>query len=236
MPNHIHTIPVLDALREPEHCAFCVMHKKLEQDAILFIMGPAYMEDDVRMETNRVGFCKRHMEHMYKNQNRLGLALMLHTHVQQLNKDISSIVQDRTPVSFFGKDPNSALSKLKVHLAKTNSTCYVCNKVENTFERYIDTFFHIWSKGGEDAKLISAQKGYCLPHFVQILTEAEKLGRRKREKFQDDILPAWQNLMQELEGDLDWFVQKFDFRNADAPWKNAKESVTRGISLLGSDI
>jgi len=235
MADHIHTIPVLDALREPGNCAFCAMHKKLEQDAIQFIMGPAYMEDDVRMDTNRVGFCKRHMEQMYENQNRLGLALMLHTHMQQLNKDTSGIIKGRMPAPLFGKDPNSAVSKLKVHLTKTHETCYVCRKVDSTFERYIDTFFHLWSKGGEEKRLITSQKGYCVPHFIQILTTAEKLGRGKREKFQDDIVPAWQNLMQELENDLDWFTQKFDFRNADAPWGNAKEAVTRAISLLGGD-
>ena len=233
MPNHIHTIPVLDALREPGHCAFCAMFKKLEQDAVLFIMGPAYMEDDVRMETNRVGFCQHHMKLMYENQNRLGLALMLHTYVQQLNKDMNKIIKGRAPAPLFGKDSNSVVTKLKNHLEKTHSTCYVCSKIESTFERYIDTFFHIWGKGGEDSKLISAQKGYCLPHFIQILSAAERLGRGKREKFLDDIVPAWQNLMTELEEDLDWFVQKFDFRNADAPWKNSKEALTRAMALIG---
>ncbi|MCL2215667.1 MAG: DUF6062 family protein [Defluviitaleaceae bacterium] len=235
MPNHIHTIPVLDALREPGHCAFCVMFNKLERDAVNFIMGPAYMEDNVRMETNRTGFCKRHMEAMYGNQNRLGLALLLHTYTQQLNKDAKGIIASHKPAPLFGKDTNSVISRLKGHLEKTHGTCYVCRKIESTFERYIDTFFHIWGKGGEDGKLVSSQKGYCLPHFIRLLAAAEGLGRGKREKFLDEILPAWKNIMEELENDLDWFVQKFDFRNADAPWKNSKEALTRAISLLGSD-
>jgi len=233
MPNHIHTIPVLDALREPGNCAFCAMHEKLERDAVQFIMGPAYMEDDVRMETNRVGFCKRHLEAMYKEQNRLGLGLMLHTYMQQLNKDVGGIIKGRLPAPLFGKDHNSVVGRLKTHLTAAHSTCYVCRKVESTFERYIDTFFHIWGKGGDDSKLISSQKGYCLPHFIEILTAAERLGRGKREKFLDDIVPAWQSLMQTLEEDLEWFTQKFDFRNADAPWKNSKDAVPRALELLG---
>jgi len=233
MPDHIHTIPVLDALREPGYCAFCAMAKKLENDAIQFIMGPAYMEDDIRMETNRVGFCKRHMDAMYKEQNRLGLGLMLHTYMQQFNKDVSDFVKGRKPAPLFGKDMNSVIGKLKGHLTGAHEKCYVCSKVETTFKRYVDTFLYLWSKGGYESKLILSQKGYCIPHFIELLTVVEKLGRGKREKFMDDIVPAWQNLMKELEGDLEWFTLKFDFRNKDEPWKNSKDAVPRAIELLG---
>lgn len=233
MPDHIHTIPVLDALREPKSCAFCVMREKLERDAVQFIMGPAYMEDDVRMDTNRTGFCKRHLHAMYAEQNRLGLGLMLHTHMQQLNKDIGGIVKGRIPAPLFGKDKSSTISRLRAHLQKTHDSCYVCKKVESTFARYIDTFFYIWQKGGDDARLISSQKGYCLPHFIEILEAAEKLGRGKREKFLDEILPAQMRLLEEMEADLEWFTLKFDFRNADEPWKNSKDALPRALELLG---
>jgi len=231
--DKIHTIPVLDALRNPETCAFCVMHKKLEQDAINFMLSPAYMEDNVRMDTNRTGFCKKHTNAMYKEQNRLGLALMLHTHMQQLNKDITNIVKGRMPTPFFKKDVNGVLPRLKKHLEKVESSCYICDKVESTFERYIDTFFHLWSKGGEEGKLASEQKGYCLPHFIQLINAADNLGRSKRDRFIDEILPKQQAAMAELEGDLDWFTQKFDHANANEPWKNSKDALPRAMAMLG---
>jgi len=233
MPDHIHTIPVLDALRDPQGCAFCQMHKKLENDVIQFIMGPAYMEDDVRMETNKTGFCRTHMQAMYKEQNRLGLALMLHTHMQQLCKDTDGIINGRVPLPLFGKDKNAMLPRLQAHLAKTLASCYVCTRVDNTFDRYVDTFFYIWNKGGDDAKLIESQTSYCMPHFITLLEATEKLGRGKREKFMDIILPLWQKMTKELEGDLDWFVQKFDHRNANEPWKNSKDALPRAINFLG---
>jgi len=233
MPDHIHTIPVLDALREPQNCAFCVMHDKLESDAIQFILGPAYMEDDVRMETNKIGFCKRHLDSMYAEQNRLGLGLMLHTYFQQQNKDINAIIKGRLPAPIFGKDKSATVTRLKNHMQKTHDSCYVCRKVENTFARYVDTFFYIWGRGGDDARLISAQKGYCVPHFITLLEAAEKLGRGKREKFLDEILPIQQARLAEMESDLEWFTLKFDFRNADEPWKNSKDALPRAIEMLG---
>jgi len=192
------------------------------------------MEDDLRMQTNKLGFCAKHMKAMYKEQNRLGVALMLHTHMQAISKNVGDITTNRRPIPLFGKDPNSVLPKLREYLAKTHASCYICNRVEDTFNRYVDTFFHIWSKGGDNAKLVESQDGYCLPCFVTIITAAEKsLGRGKREKFMDFILPKWQKFVAELEGDLDWFVQKFDHRNANEPWKNSKDALPRAMNFLG---
>jgi len=233
MPNHIHTIPVLDALRDPQGCAFCVMHNKLEQDAINFILGPAYMENDVRTQTNRLGFCTSHLEAMYNGQNRLGLALMLHTYMLQLNKDISAIVKNKLPAPFFGKDTNGPLAKIHTHLARAGKSCYVCDKVGSTFTLYIDTFLYLWGKGGDDAKLITSQKSYCLPHFTTLVAAADKLSRSKREKFLDEIVAPQLKYMQELEEDLEWFTLKFDYRYADEPWKNAKDALPRVLGLLG---
>ena len=233
MPDHIHTMPVLDALRDPKGCAFCVMKNKIERDAIHFILSPAYMEDDVRKETNKAGFCETHFAAMYAKQNRLGLALMLHTHLQLLNKDMTAIVKNKLPAPFFGKDVNGPPARLRAHLAKTLASCYVCSKVENTFARYVDTFLYLWGKDGEDARLIKSQKGYCLPHFTVLLAEAENLGRSKRDRFMEEIAQPQLAHMQELEEDLEWFTLKFDHRNANEPWKNAKDALPRALAMMG---
>ena len=234
MPDHIHTIPVLDALRDPQGCAFCAMYNKLEDDAVHFIMGPAYMEEDVRTQTNKLGFCKSHLDAMYAGKNRLGLALMLHTCMRQLNKDISAIIKSRLPSPFFGKDASGPLAKINAHLVKKSESCYVCLKVEDTFARYIDTFLYLWGKGGDDAKLIKSQKSYCLPHFMQLIAVADKFGRSKRDKFIEEIVQPQLSYMQELEEDLEWFTLKFDYRYADEPWKNAKDALQRALLMLGT--
>ena len=235
MKEHIHTIPVVEALKEPGICAFCAMKKKLEDGAIRFIMGPAYMEDDVRMKTNKSGFCKKHMDAMYEAGNRLGLALMLHTHVMEIGKNITSLTSFSVKPSFFSQGIDSFASKLGEHLVKTNNDCYVCDYVDTTFERYVDTFFMLWSKGGDEARLIASQKGYCLPHFAKMLLHVAKLGGGKRKKFMNEILPIWKEYMLQLEDDLDWFVQKFDYRNKDADWGTSKDALPRAIAVLGGE-
>jgi hypothetical protein len=224
---------VLDALRQPGGCAFCAMHKKLTDDSIGFVMGPSYMEDDVRMETDRVGFCGTCLQAMYAAQNRLGLGLMLHTHVRRMMDDAEKIINTRMPAPLFKKDITGVLPRLKAKLEKVDSSCYVCDKIKTTFERYIDTFFSLWAGGGEEARLVRSQESFCVPHFIRMLNHAEKLGRGKRDKFLDEILPIWNKMMRELEGDLDWFTQKFDFRFKDEPWKNSKDALPRAIAALG---
>ena len=231
----IHTIPVIEALREPGLCAFCTMKKRLDDDAIKFIMGPAYMEDNVRMKTDEMGFCKKHLAAMYEEQNRLGLALMLHTHVKNLMKSIDTLASHSLKPSIFGSGADSYVAKLGEHLAQTDEDCYVCKNVESTFARFVDTYFTLWNKGGSEAQLINSQKGYCLHHFTMILHNVKKLGSKKRGKFLAEIVPTWQTFMKDLEGDLDWFIQKFDYRNKDEDWKNSKDVLIRAQAIMGGE-
>ena len=235
MREQIHTIPVIDGLKNAEICPFCAMKAKLERDAIQFALGPSYMEDDVRMETNQTGFCPRHMEQMYAEQNRLGLGLMTHTHLQQLVKDCEILLQGKSRSSLFGRDTTGPLAQLRTHLEKVNASCYICNKVDNTFLRYIDTFLYLWAQKGEEAKLIAEIKGFCLPHFVDLLKAAEGMSKSKRDRFTEEIAMKQLKFMQELEGDVEWFTLKFDFRNKDEPWKNSKDALPRALNTLGAE-
>ena len=72
MKEQLYTIPVNDAFAVDCECPVCSMYDSLERDAIEFTMGPSYMEDDIRMETNKIGFCSHHVKQLYKHQNRLG--------------------------------------------------------------------------------------------------------------------------------------------------------------------
>lgn len=234
MKEHIHTIPVLDALRAPDSCPFCVMRQKLERDSLMFMLGSAYMEDDVRMETDRVGFCAAHLEKMYAEQNRLGLGLMLHTYMKRLNKDTDAIIRSRIRPPRFGKANSGPTARLRAHLEAAGASCYLCRMVDNVFTRYMDTFFYLWEGNEEARALIEAVPGYCLPHFTAMLAMAEDtLRAAKLEGFLSVVLPAQQRFMKQVEEDVEWFTLKFDYRNADAPWKNAKDALPRAITMLG---
>ena len=62
----------------------------LEQHAMDFVLGAgaSYMEDDVRAETDKMGFCRTHYKKMYDYGNRLGAGLILKTHFQYKTKEL----------------------------------------------------------------------------------------------------------------------------------------------------
>ncbi len=88
MRESILTIPVTDIFEPKCGCPICRLRDTLEQRTVEYIMGAAMMEPDVRMETNKLGFCKTHFEQMRACKNRLSLALMLQSHLQDMQKHI----------------------------------------------------------------------------------------------------------------------------------------------------
>lgn len=270
MKDHIHTIPVLDALREPGHCPFCIMYATLDDNAIDFVMGPAYMDEDIRDSTNEAGFCEKHLIKLYGVQNRLGAALLLHTHIQQIQKNIKTNVpltssgfstdgkispaDDKASNSgaasansgvasatggivgaIFRKRGNSSsqAGKISSKISSQQNRCFICEKIDNTFKRYIDTFFHMWPKEAEMKPLVEALPGFCLPHYAQMLAAAESsLNPKHLDGFLSVVIPLQQRAMEKLDHDLDWFIQKFDYRNADAPWKDSKDALVRALAML----
>ena len=197
-------------------CPFCTFYNGLEDNALRFLMGPsvAYMEDDVRMETNRLGFCKPHYERLYHSQNRLGLALMLHTHIETVLKK--------------GYAPTTKLKK-KVE----KESCYMCNMVEGSYARYVDTFFHLFAKEDRPKELILQGEGFCMPHLGDALEQAaKKLSGQKAKDFVKIVTTKQNEQLEKVYNDLDWFIKKFDYRFADEPWKDSKDAIERAIARL----
>ena len=233
MKDHIHTIPVLDALREPGRCPFCEMYRSLDEKAVDFIMGPAYMDEDIRNETNEAGFCANHLRRLYAVQNRLGAALLLHTHFKQALKSLR-VKDDAYEVSGgLFKKSESVGGKIAGRVDALQKRCYLCERIQGTFEQYVDTFFYMWIHERELIPLIENLPGFCIPHYGMLLGAAEKkLNKKNLENFLSVIIPLQQRAMEALENDIDWFVQKFDYRNTGAPWKNSKDAINRCMAML----
>ena len=93
MKEKIYTIPINEAFDEGGECPLCNLHQKLEKDTLDFVLGPSYMEEDMREKTNKTGFCKHHYDKMFKAQNRLGVALMVSTHLKKINNDLEKVLE-----------------------------------------------------------------------------------------------------------------------------------------------
>ena len=239
MKENIATIPLIDAFHANDECPFCNLERKAEQHAISFILGSAYMEDDIREKTDATGFCRHHFKMMYDYGNRLGNALILSTHLKKLNEELAKEMKDFVPgkSSFIKRmkktdatadhAPETALG---AWIEKKTSDCYVCDHFRNIYGRYLDTFFDLYVKNDEFRQMFEASKGFCLPHFKDLIETAEnKLNDAQKKDFYAVVFPLMQENMERLQKEVAWFVEKNDYRNKDKDWGNSADSIQRGM-------
>ncbi len=251
MKEKIYTIPVTDAFSVDCECPLCVLEKKLEDESVDYALGPALMEPDKRQETNELGFCREHFEAMYNKQaNRLGLALMIDTFLQEKNNAMKKLYESKA--SALEKDAATSLVKnlsnklsskqteteklvaeLVSQLDNIEKNCAICNKLERTMDRYIDVVFYLYFKEPEFREKFHSKKGFCLKHLNQLLSSTKKyLNVNETAIFTRNLMELQLANMERIEKEVDWFTKKFDYRFNDAPWGNSKDAVSRSIQKI----
>lgn len=254
MKEKIYTIPVTEAFNEDCECPVCLLEKKLEDDCIDYYLGAALMEPDCRIETNKKGFCRRHFEMLYNRQeNRLGLGLETDTHIKEqlesireLGKAADAAVKSMKPSKFVfsslsgklsskGQSTDSISAKLIELLKNMENSCTICDKLNNTMERYYDVIMYLWSSEDDFRKLFESKKGFCLVHTRRLAEASVKyLKPQENTIFTSLLLQQQIDNMDRIEKELDWFTKKFDYRFNDAPWENSKDALPRSIEKLKS--
>lgn len=230
MAEQLYTIPVNDAFHADCECPLCQMQKTLEEHAIEYTMGPSYMEDDNRAMTDKMGFCSHHIGMLYKEKNRLGLALMLKTHTDKTIRDLKALSEKGTPAKpgLFSKQSN--LSGVGAYIKELESSCFICDRMNRTFDRYVDTIFHMWKKDPEFKDTFKSSKGFCTYHYgILYDTAVSKLSKAQCEEFIEALNHLYFENMERVNGDIGWFIDKFDYRFKNEPWKNSKDALPRGI-------
>ena len=233
MPEILYDIPVRDIFENPGECPVCAMRKKLDEEEVAFAMGPSYMEDDIRLLTDKIGFCAHHMKLMYEFENRLGLGLILNTHMQNIIKNIEALQKKgRTNGGLFQK---KTASPVFAYTDKLAGSCFICDRIEKTFERYLITTLKLYEKDEAFREKLKKCNGFCLEHYGQLYEMAPKhLHGPALDAFTDDLNNVFLENFKRMQDEVSWFVDKFDYRNADKPWKTSKDALPRAITKVNS--
>lgn len=230
MKEQLYTIPVTDAFEADCECPLCKMKEDLEKNAIEYTLGPSYMEDDNRAMTDESGFCEKHIQTLYSQKNRLGLALILSTHLAKTRKDLKALSENPPAAgkALFGR--KSERTPLGIYVEQLNQSCFICSRINETFDRYVNTIFHMYKKDADFSNKIRQSKGFCTYHYGILFEQAaEYLSKEQLQNFISDINNAYFSNMERMQEDIDWFINKFDYRYQDEPWKNAKDALPRAI-------
>ncbi len=241
----IYTIPVNDAFHSDADCPLCWLAERADQEMQEYYLGPSLMESDVRQQTNKQGFCPEHLTKLYNSQkNRLGLGLMMHTHLKELAPNLNTEMQALIPTEKKGlfaprtkENYKDKIAELAQKLRDETDDCVICDRIRFTIDRYLDVIF--WQLFNDPAfmETFQAKEGFCRPHLATLLEGAAKFLNRNEAQLFLSILAEQQSAMsQELMDDVEWFTLKFDYRNKDKPWGRSKDALARAIKRLEGDV
>lgn len=219
MRDDIVSIPISEVFEPKDGCPLCRLREMLEERVADYITGAAMMEPDVRIETNRLGFCHAHYRRLLAQRKRLSVALMLQSHLAEVEKTAFS-------TGFSGK-PKKVKEKAK--------TCFSCSQIDKNMERFAANICRLWERESDFRRLYAEQPVLCLPH-CRLLTEAAdaNLPKKLQAEFEKQTAALAQQYLTTLQEDVSHFCKMFDYRNsgADADWGNSKDSVERAIWFL----
>lgn len=243
MKEKIYTIPVNEAYDTDCECPLCELEKKLESESVAYALGAAMMEPDFRMESNEKGYCSKHFRMMFSAQNKLPLALVLDTHLNELRKKIehlkkTAVTLENEKSGIFKKSGiDKAVSEISEILGKSEKSCLICEKINTTMERYIDVLLYMWGQDDEFKAKFNSSKGVCLKHFKILADNCTKtLKGDKASKFIATLIGKEIHELSRIQEDIHKFTLKFDYRNKDMEWGTAKDAPLRTIEKISGYI
>ncbi len=225
MKEQIYTIPVNEAFDDKSgKCPFCLLFEKLQENQLTAILGASMMEPEIRIQTNNKGFCKEHFSMLRTRNNRLGLGLILESHLDVVKKEIKLgglLSRDKTA------SPREAIEKLE-------GSCYLCDRIEDEFSVMFGTAVLLYEREKEFRDKLAGQKCFCLPHYRRLLEASARMSKKARADLVSDAAKVMEAYLDKLRNDISWFCQKFDYRNENEPWYDSKDAIERAISFLSS--
>ena len=229
--EQIYTIPVNEAFDDsrdnPEcGCPICTLFKRQQENELEIILGASMMEPTIRVETNRRGFCSEHYGMMLRRKNRLGMALMLESHLDELRDELFP----RGLAAIGGQ------ARAERRMQELECSCYVCSRIEFALSRMIETAVLLWERDYDFRRKLAAQPHFCLPHYRRLVSYgAKRLGKRDRADFLAEMQRIELAAYDALREDIKEFCRGFDYRAAEAPpSEGSKTSVDRTVRFLSA--
>ena len=219
----IYTIPINEAFEKNSECPLCEIERRLEREAVEYALGPAMMEPDHRELSNKKGYCNKHYSMLFQAENKLPLALVLDTHLEEMRRLVSQMKNPEKKGLFKKSDENLPLSE-------SVASCMVCEKINTTMERYIKNLIDMWQDDEDFRQKLNNSKGFCLPHFMRLYQSTGNTAFKKA------LAEKQETELSRIQDDIHKFTLKFDYRNRDMEWGTAKDAPIRTTEKIGGYI
>ena len=223
MQYHIQTAPIWDAFKENDGCPLCKLYARTESRLVKQYLGEAVMEPDYRVRVNERGFCDKHLVKLYDGNNKLGLALQLHTRTEHIIKCID--------VPCNAKQAR----KLADRMEKTANTCVICNEVDEVMNRYYYTVAQMYLAETAFPEVFAASYGFCMPHFTELLKMVSYAGK-KQEAYAAALTRKQIDTLRKNDADLERFTKRFDYHSTDKFSGGTDDAIAVAINKLKGNI
>ena len=125
------------------------------------------------------------------------------------------------------------LEQLAAHVDGRMDSCFICERIETTMARYVETICYLYKKDESFRKAFGESKGVCMRHYPLLLRGAgQHLSGTVQLDFLTALLDVQERNLARMEHDLEWFTLKFDYRNQDKPWGESRDAVERSLNKL----
>lgn len=220
MRYHISTSLILQEFPKPDtQCPLCEIRSIVENNVVEQYLNEAVMVTSVRYKVNEKGFCAKHFDQLFEGQSKLGLALQCVTRINVLKADMtesSSVL---------------AAKKKAKKLTQRETTCIICDTVEEHMQRYYKTVAELYLAEEDFRDLVGYSKGFCLHDYAQLVLNSSYAGLKAKE-YVNTLAKVQTENIERVQGDLQWFCDRHDFRNAGKDLGAAKDALPRTRARL----
>ena len=197
MKYSIGTMLILQKFDGKSHCPFCEIQKTVNDRLTDTFSEEAVMEDSVRAQVNKKGFCAKHYDDIYE-KSKLGIALQIHTRLNEIS-------------ALIGKSHNAKQAKKQAEkLTNALSTCVICEQLNDHMDRYVETVVKMFG-AEKNFKDVFEKENFCLPHYAKMLEKANCASDPSDflNSLNDKMIKDTDFLSKEIRA----FCDNFDYRN-----------------------
>ena len=88
----------------------------------------------------------------------------------------------------------------------------------------------MWKRDAEFREKLKNSKGFCTYHYGILYEKAAmNLNQAELDEFISILNEVYFENIMRVNDDVSWFIDKHDYRNKEADWKNSKDSIQRAI-------
>lgn len=111
--------------------------------------------------------------------------------------------------------------------------CFVCHRLQKYCSQRMESFLYLLVNDPEFFGEVQESKGFCMRHFPELMELCQmKLNPEQREKILPPLVKVMNQNLDRMQDDIDWFIEKYDYRNKEESWKNSRDAIQRTIGKI----